>query len=522
MRRELIEAINIQAKRDGIYLPIIKAVVFEELSKKYKSIPLKKLLNDSHGGSWGEDYLKNGLEALSLRSPDMRHGFIDFENARKRFYDHEKFVKFQLRDGDIIVIKSNGSIDLVGKSQVFISNENYPNVTASNFLMILKPNMKVVSPLYLDTFLKSPQSLIWRVKRQRTTTGLRNLDSKGYLSINVPYTTLFRSQNEIVQIIEKLAIHEFPETDILDITKIELASKISERFNELLFELDNQKQLLSQFKQSILQEAIQGKLTEEWRIKRQAQEKPMDDASELLKRIKAEKAQLIKDKKIKKEKALPPIEEEEIPFELPEGWVWCRMQDAGLFERGKSKHRPRNDERLFKKGTIPFVQTGEVARSKNNNYLIDSCSTYYNEFGLSQSRLWKKGTMCITIAANIAQTGFLDIDACFPDSVVGFTSLSDENISKYIRYFIDLTKTDIEKFAPATAQKNINLGIINLLKLPLPPELEIIEIVKKVEALMVHCEQLELEIKKSEANAQMLMQAVLKEAFGGGTKKKVL
>src|SRR5690554_3303787 len=135
--------------------------------------------------------------------------------------------------------------------------------------MILKPNMKVVSPLYLDTFLKSPQSLIWRVKRQRTTTGLRNLDSKGYLSINVPLPENIEDQNEIVQIIEKLAIHEFPETDILDITKIELASKISERFNELLFELDNQKQLLSQFKQSILQEAIQGKLTEEWRIKRQ-------------------------------------------------------------------------------------------------------------------------------------------------------------------------------------------------------------------------------------------------------------
>lgn len=276
-------------------------------------------------------------------------------------------------------------------------------------------------------------------------------------------------------------------------------------------EIQTQKQLLTQLKQSILQEAIKGELTTGWR----AQNPNAGSASELLNRIKAEKAQLIKEMKIKKEKALTPITEDEIPFELPEGWVWCRMQESGLFERGKSKHRPRNDIRLFDKGTIPFVQTGEVARSKDSDYLINNCSTYYNDFGLAQSRLWPKGTMCITIAANIAQTGFLNIDACFPDSVVGFTALSDYTISKYIRYFIDLTKTDIEKFAPATAQKNINLGIIYELKLPLPPEKEIKAIVEKVENLMQKCQALKQEIKTSEAHAQMLIQTVLKEAFEG-------
>lgn len=101
------------------------------------------------------------------------------------------------------------------------------------------------------------------------------------------------------------------------------------------------------------------------------------------------------------------------------------------------------------------------------------------------------------------------------DSVVGFTALSDNSISKYIRYFIDLTKTDIEKFAPATAQKNINLGIINELKLPLPPEKEIKVIVQKVETFMQKCQALEHEIKTSEAHVKMLMQAVLKELFEG-------
>lgn len=140
MKRELIEAINIQSKREGYYLPILKAVIFEELSKKYPSKPLREILSSSRGGSWGEDYIENGLEAISLRSPDIRHGFIDFKNGKKRFYEKATFKKFSLTDGDIMVIKSNGSLDLVGKSQVFFSNPDYPNVTASNFLMILKPN----------------------------------------------------------------------------------------------------------------------------------------------------------------------------------------------------------------------------------------------------------------------------------------------------------------------------------------------------------------------------------------------
>lgn len=293
--------------------------------------------------------------------------------------------------------------------------------------------------------------------------------------------------------------------------KIIELEKNNVKVKEFENETQTQKQLVSQLKQAILQEAIEGKLTEEWR-----KENPIvEPASKLLERIKAEKAQLVKEKKIKKEKPLPPITPEEIPFELPEGWVWCRMKDAGLFERGKSKHRPRNDEILFKGGNIPFVQTGDVARSKNTNYLIDTCSNYYNEVGLAQSRIWPKGTLCITIAANIAQTGFLNIEACFPDSVVGFSSLSSPEISKYVRYFIDATKVEIEKFAPATAQKNINLGILYELKFPIPPEDEIEEIVRKVEALLSQSRYLESEITQCENHAQILMQAVLKEAFEG-------
>lgn len=274
-------------------------------------------------------------------------------------------------------------------------------------------------------------------------------------------------------------------------------------------ELTHQQTLLKKLRQQILQEAIEGKLTADWR----AQHPDVEPACELLKRIAAEKAQLVKDKKIKKQKPLLSVTDEKKPFDLPQGWEWCRLEESGVFERGKSKHRPRNDPRLFENGYFPFVQTGDIARSKATNYRVKTHSQQYNDFGLAQSRIWHKETLCITIAANIAETGFLDFDACFPDSVVGFSSISELMNSFYVKYFIDATRDEIEKFAPATAQKNINLGIINMLLLPLPPLDEQQAIVTKVEKMLALCNHLETKITQNQSHAEQLMQAVLKEAF---------
>jgi type I restriction enzyme, S subunit len=274
-------------------------------------------------------------------------------------------------------------------------------------------------------------------------------------------------------------------------------------------EITHQQSLLAKLKQAILQEAIQGKLTADWR----AAHPDMEPASQLLHRIQAEKARLIAAKKLRPEKPLPKITPAEIPFEIPKGWEWCRMGEAGVFQRGKSKHRPRNDPRLFDNGDIPFVQTGDVARSKRNGFMIETSTGYYNEVGLAQSRLWPDGTMCITIAANIAETGFLTFPACIPDSVVAFTPAIEGKTPQFLRMFIELTRTAIEQFAPATAQKNINLEIINELMLPLPPLAEQAAIVSRVEALTTTCRALEAEIEHARTHAAHLLQAVLKEAF---------
>lgn len=298
-------------------------------------------------------------------------------------------------------------------------------------------------------------------------------------------------------------------TAIIDVPNIEVQkriidqSKVCDERSFQLKELANyQLSDIDSLRNSILQNAIRGKLVQ--------QDYNDEPAKVLLQKIAEEKERLILEKKIKKENTLPPLMVGEIPYELPEGWEWVRLTDIGELSRGKSKHRPRNDEILFKNGQYPFIQTGDVARSKG---LILKCDSFYNEVGLKQSRLWKKGTLCITIAANIADTGILGIDACFPDSIVGFIPFKPINSARYVEYFFKVAKGDLVKFAPSTAQKNINLSILYDLIVPLPPLNEQRRIVEKVDKLMVLCNELENYTKQTKADVELLMQSILQEAF---------
>lgn len=284
-------------------------------------------------------------------------------------------------------------------------------------------------------------------------------------------------------------------TDHLDIWTSAIEQKsASGRGSSKKFSLHGIKKL----RELILELAVRGKLV--------PQNESDEPASVLLVRIASEKAQLVKDKKIKKPKALPEISEDEKPFELPKGWEWGRLPDLGDLARGKSKHRPRNDPKLYKDGTIPLVQTGDVARSTG---VIETYTARYNEIGLAQSQLWPKGTLCITIAANIADTGILDFDACFPDSVVGYTLFDSSIPIKYFDYFIRTAKANLVQFAPSTAQKNINLEILNQVLVPCPPIQEFERIVEKVDELMSLCDALEAQTEASISAHQTLVEILL-------------
>jgi len=146
-------------------------------------------------------------------------------------------------------------------------------------------------------------------------------------------------------------------------------------------------------------------------------------------------------------------------------WNTKRLSDLGEFQRGKSRHRPRNDSKLFEHGTYPLVQTGEV---KAANLYIRTHEACYNDFGFSQSAIWPENTLCITIAANIAETALLGYPMCFPDSVVGFNAYPEESSELFMHYVFTYIRKAIQNSASGSIQDNINIEYLTGLRFKIP------------------------------------------------------
>lgn len=141
------------------------------------------------------------------------------------------------------------------------------------------------------------------------------------------------------------------------------------------------------------------------------------------------------------------------------------LDQLGEVSRGRSRHRPRDAAHLYG-GPFPFIQTGDV--KKASLYLTEFEKTY-SEAGLAQSKLWPAGTLCITIAANIADTAILGIDACFPDSVIGFTGQPETTDTRFVKYLFDgVLKVKYRAFTQGAAQENLSQEKLLSIKFPVP------------------------------------------------------
>ncbi len=195
------------------------------------------------------------------------------------------------------------------------------------------------------------------------------------------------------------------------------------------------------------------------------------------------------------------------PIRNEKGWVKKTLAELGKLDRGVSRHRPRNAPELLG-GKYPLIQTGDVS---NAGIYITGFSQTYSERGFAQSKLWPTGTLCITIAANIAQTGILTFDACFPDSIVGFTTKESKASPLYVLGLFWFLQRILEKNAPAAAQKNINLKILRELEVPAPPinlQNQFVTIVEKVEGIKSRYQQ-------SLTDLENLYGALSQKAFKG-------
>jgi restriction endonuclease S subunit len=277
------------------------------------------------------------------------------------------------------------------------------------------------------------------------------------------------------------------------------------RLDEAVANLQRVKANLKRYKAAVLKAGVEGRLvpTEAELARRDG--RSYETGAELLQRILDARRAKRTGKGRYREPPAPTATD--LP-ELPDGWTWAALPELGELSRGKSKYRPRDDPKLYG-GRYPFIQTGDVRRSDGT---IREFTQTYSEFGLQQSRLWPAGTLCITIAANIAETGILTIPACFPDSVVGFLS-EDAVTTGFVECFMRTSREELERFAPATAQKNINLAVLENVVVPLPPLAEQYRILAEVDRQLSIIRTLERVTNANLRRAERERQSILQDAL---------
>jgi type I restriction enzyme S subunit len=181
------------------------------------------------------------------------------------------------------------------------------------------------------------------------------------------------------------------------------------------------------------------------------------------------------------------------------------------FGRGKSKHRPRNAPQLYG-GPYPFIQTGDIRAA---DHYIHGFGQTYSEMGLAQSKLWPAGTVCITIAANIAETAILGFKACFPDSVIGLVPNPSLVMTDYVEYLLSAFKVKLQALGKGSAQANLNLATFESEMFPVPDLHRQAEICTNLNELSKSLELLRTKGFEKLAALEELKKALLHQAFSG-------
>ena len=295
--------------------------------------------------------------------------------------------------------------------------------------------------------------------------------------------------------------------------------KISRKFNEITKISDNcdsvfiqQLDLIKDLRQAFLREAMQGLLVSN-------ETSDGKTGADLLAEIQAEKAQLIKEKKIKKPKPLAPITQEEIPFEIPENWTWCRLGETSYITSGST---PSSDS--FVDRGIPYFKMYNIKNQKIDFlHKPQFIKEEVHNGSLKRCRLFPGDILMNIVGPPLGKLAIIPDD--FPEAnfnqaavlIRSFYLKINPFIFWYLNEMSAINEIDTKGVA---GQANISVTQAHEIKFPLPP-LEIQErIVAKLNKLMAFCDQLEEQTKQSQQTNDLLLQQVLREALGEKKEEK--
>lgn len=278
----------------------------------------------------------------------------------------------------------------------------------------------------------------------------------------------------------------------------------------LKFTIDNFKDLtladgaIGELKNAILSLAIKGKLV--------PQDESDEPASVLVDRIREEKERLVKDKKIKKEKLLPEISEDEIPYEVPKGWEWKKLGELFNISRGSSP-RPKGSPLYWSNERTKYhwITISDITKKSKGNILVDT-EEFLTEEGSKLSRYAEKGEIIVTISGStVGKSSILGLDGYIYDGLAVIKNINKNEILRdYIFVFLLAWRNKINQQSEGSAFPNINTDKLNKIAIPIPPLNEQKRIVEKVDKLMNICDELELRIEKNKKYSEKLMESILK------------
>ena len=387
--------------------------------------------------------------------------------------------------GDLIISGINvakGAISVYQGKEPVCATIHYSSYTFDD---------KKVDLDYFKYFVKSPAFIF--ALQQQVKGGIKTeIKPKHLLPLEISLPDL-STQKEIVKVLSK------------KIEKVELVKS----------EIESQKNYAKQLRQNILQEAIEGKLTEEWRKENPVVKgNPDFDAESLFEKIQEEKchtdSELLRNSK---KKVFESISENEQPFEIPEGWKWVKLEH--LAEVGTGATPLTSEKKYYENGTIPWITS-----SSTGNDFVSKADVFITEIALKETNcsLNPKGTLVVAMygqGKTRGQITELCIEAATNQACATIKIFEKDNVvlKKYIKFVFKKMYEEIRSLAQGGTQPNLNLGKIANTIFPLPPLAEQKEIVSRVEKLLANVTELEKQITEREEMTKQLMQSIMKDAF---------
>lgn len=411
-----------------------------------------------------------------------------------------------LNDGSVVLRGEKIGKEIGRKRQFKIDTKKYPDTLIFTRQLLLQGSIGIASdnvhdcivtenmPMFsIDTVKIDKEFLILFLKSEIFKSRIREIELSGSAQKSIHERTFLNLEFSIPPF-------ELQKTKVVELLKLKSNS------DNITIELTHQLSLVKKLRQQLLQDAVQGKLVK--------QNKKNEPASELLKKIKAEKEQLIKAGKLKKEKELPAIKEDDIPFEIPEGWEWCRLGEiAANIEYGTSQKAEMSSDHIpvlrmnnIQDGKIDYEKLKYVQSS------IDDLPKLYLKEG---DLLFNRTNSYELVGKSGVYHGAHDV-MTFASYLIR-VQFSKDISTDFVNHYINSSfcrKTQLEpEIIQQNGQANFNGTKLKNIICPLPPLAEQNRIVQKLDELMQHCNELEASIKESAAQNEKLLQQVLREAL---------